>query len=426
MNKYISLLYIRAIENVILSFIPFSQVSLSIRMHLLIHLPFQDSSVHLNSPLIFLDRLLHLHINPKNRKISAPTNVSQTFSMQNANFCPTCNDVCLDHPTICTICGDTLVPPPVASRNSNNTRHNRISFSSPFIRSSDGGAGLWEDVPAEAMDPQQAGLKSNATNKQVLRRIPRIELDSQSAILHEATISIEASGDEDGAPYKYEMDATIGEFDPKPPYLLSGPLYLANPIHGSSNVSVIKPNHAKESYDFILYMERGGDVTFAEKAKYAKNTGAKAVLCANHVSIWPYIMKDSKGISNQQSDPIPIVMVKRSDGQIIKSILHSGKQVQLTLEAKKSYTSCIICTDLFQVKQVVLRLPLCGHVFHEDCALQWLNKHNTCPYCRRELPAEDEEYEKERRRVGRSHGGSHNDANEGTVSSEDQWSDIFG
>lgn len=301
-----------------------------------------------------------------------------------------------------------------------------VSFSSPFTRSLDAGSSIWEDIPAEAMDPQQAGLKSNATNKEVLRRIPRIELDSQSAILHEATVYIESSGDVDNGQYKFEMDATIGEFDPKPPYLFSGALYLTNPIHGSPHVSVVKPNNAKENNDFILYMERGGDVTFAEKAMYAKNAGAKAVLCANHVPIWPYVMKDSKGISRTQNDPIPIVMVKRSDGQMIKSMLHSGKQVQVTLEAKKSCTSCIICTDPFQVQQVVLRLPLCGHVFHEDCALQWLNKHNTCPYCRRELPAEDEEYEKERRRVGRSHGGSHNHINEGAVGSEDQWSDIFG
>jgi hypothetical protein len=349
--------------------------------------------------------------------------------MQQSTFCPTCNDVCLDHPTICTICGDTLIAPPVtrsSTTNPNNVVRNTVSFSSQFIRSLDGHAGLWEDIPAEAMDPQHAGLKSNATNKEVLRRIPRIELDNQSAILHEATVYIETCDRNDDR-YKFEMDATIGEFDPKPPFLLSGPLFLANPIHGSPNVSVVKQDHITEHNDFILYMERGGNVTFAEKAKYAKNAGAKAVLCANHVPIWPYIMKDSQGISSEQNGPIPIVMVKRSDGQMIKSMLHSGKQVTITLEAKKSSTSCIICTDPFQIQQVVLRLPLCGHVFHEDCALQWLNKHNTCPYCRRELPAEDEEYEKERRRLGRSHGGgSRNHANEGTVGGEDQWSDIFG
>jgi hypothetical protein len=50
------------------------------------------------------------------------------------------------------------------------------------------------------------------------------------------------------------------------------------------------------------------------------------------------------------------------------------------------------------VGNTVLKLPSCGHVFHEECAVTWLTQHNTCPYCRHELPLQEDELERDRRR----------------------------
>jgi hypothetical protein len=36
-------------------------------------------------------------------------------------------------------------------------------------------------------------------------------------------------------------------------------------------------------------------------------------------------------------------------------------------------------------------------MFHEGCILPWLEKHNTCPSCRKELPTDDLEHENRRR-----------------------------
>ncbi|VEU40738.1 unnamed protein product [Pseudo-nitzschia multistriata] len=58
---------------------------------------------------------------------------------------------------------------------------------------------------------------------------------------------------------------------------------------------------------------------------------------------------------------------------------------------------CPVCCEQLAHGETVVQLPGCGHVFHEACALHWLESHNTCPYCRRELPTDDPEYERERR-----------------------------
>jgi len=315
-----------------------------------------------------------------------------------------------------------------------STNSPRVTFQQPpFNGNNLNGNGEWETPTEEAMDPQQAGPKHYPTSNECLQKIPRITIDPHSAILHEASIEIEVeTGDDEQTrekKMKYKFDATIGEFEPHPPFNISGNLELCQPIHGSlpltcSNSITNKSNEGNK----IVYMERGGNVTFVQKAQNAKSIGAQAVICGNNVPIWPYIMKDS---SNQaKKDDIPILMLKRSDGQILKELLSNRNQsddsnltVQVKIEANKTSNSCIICTEGFQIGSVVMRLPLCSHVFHEECALSWLTKHNTCPFCRRELPAEDKKYESERRRTGRSHAG----ARDGSGSlAEDQWETIFG
>lgn len=76
------------------------------------------------------------------------------------------------------------------------------------------------------------------------------------------------------------------------------------------------------------------------------------------------------------------------------------------LELKCVVTECIICCETLDIEQRVVQLPICGHFFHEPCALTWLTEHNSCPYCRRLLPTDDAVYEAERRRTGRTHAGS--------------------
>ena len=55
----------------------------------------------------------------------------------------------------------------------------------------------------------------------------------------------------------------------------------------------------------------------------------------------------------------------------------------------KDETGCVICDELFKLKDRVLRLP-CDHEFHTKCISNWLDTPNcrlkpTCPLCRADL-----------------------------------------
>ena len=52
-------------------------------------------------------------------------------------------------------------------------------------------------------------------------------------------------------------------------------------------------------------------------------------------------------------------------------------------------TPCAICREEMAPGRGVCALRPCGHRFHWPCSLRWLERRNTCPCCRAELPAED-------------------------------------
>ena len=57
---------------------------------------------------------------------------------------------------------------------------------------------------------------------------------------------------------------------------------------------------------------------------------------------------------------------------------------------------CQVCFEQFKDEDKFYKLP-CKHLFHVDCILPWLEKHNTCPSCRHELPTDNLEHENNRR-----------------------------
>ncbi|XP_028030181.1 E3 ubiquitin-protein ligase RNF181-like [Bombyx mandarina] len=53
---------------------------------------------------------------------------------------------------------------------------------------------------------------------------------------------------------------------------------------------------------------------------------------------------------------------------------------------------CPICLKNLEAGEKVKKMP-CNHIFHPRCILTWLDKTNSCPFCRHEMPTDDENYE---------------------------------
>ncbi|KAG7310046.1 hypothetical protein JYU34_004578 [Plutella xylostella] len=53
---------------------------------------------------------------------------------------------------------------------------------------------------------------------------------------------------------------------------------------------------------------------------------------------------------------------------------------------------CPVCLKSFSAGEKAIEMP-CKHMFHSPCILTWLEKTNSCPFCRHELPTDNESYE---------------------------------
>ena len=309
-------------------------------------------------------------------------------------------------------------------------------------------------LPPEALNPQAASARIRPVSQAALDNLKRVVLTPQSSELFDAQISlfeqrlvddlspcIVSSNEKDGK--CLTLNAVPGEFGP-----LSSTGSIKDDGSSSNNEQITKPRTAaivvchplttkggklstetlveienlrKHRLPFIAYVERGDGITFVQKALTAQRAGEATekesfcigVIIGNTASsggqeVWPYVMQDTKNEATTFGLKIPVVMLKRDDGMKLKqwaakrdntNFKEKYTPCQMNIHTKQANShTCPVCTDSYAPGDTIVRLPKCGHVFHEKCALAWLTKHNTCPYCRKELPTDDDDYERERRR----------------------------
>lgn len=328
------------------------------------------------------------------------------------NYCATCEAFERDHSTICTVCGSLLQEAPVRElqeplnplhaeiRDSN--RELRLTLESLRTRIGESGAAEREimdqlqvtrqEIQA-IMDPAQHIPPMRPTQASFLSKLTRITMKEDSSMFHQAQLVINDK----------IIEGSLGELGSvKGNLSLEGAvIVVAKPKTGDGGLE--NENFPGKAQPFVMYFDRGG-VTFAQKALMAQAAGAKAVVIGNsQTEPWPYLMQDSKGEAKDLS--IPTIMVKLSD----RSMVSSAKTVSMSITQQTK--ECIVCTESFSEGQTLLQLS-CHHVYHEACLAPWLMHHNTCPYCRLELPTDDADYDAERRRERRTHAGSAGQAND--------------
>lgn len=315
-------------------------------------------------------------------------------------------------------------------------------------------------LPPEAFDPQAGTSASRPASRTALANLKRSVLTPQSAELFDAQVQLfeprpmgglspctqQPTGN--GKEELLTLNAVPGEFGP----LATTHEQTCRRISSQSTAAalvMVSPKTTKggklsprtcseiatlrkHRIPFVAYVERG-DVTFVQKAMVCQRAGesdreitspgaTSASLCigvivGNAVSgggeIWPYVMQDTKKEAQRLGLKVPVVMVRREDGlRLVRWATRRDESdgdgdgarytpCRINVRAKRAGShTCPVCTDAYEPGAVIVRLPACGHVFHERCALVWLTKHNTCPYCRAEMPTDDDDYERERRQRG--------------------------
>jgi len=66
---------------------------------------------------------------------------------------------------------------------------------------------------------------------------------------------------------------------------------------------------------------------------------------------------------------------------------------EVKASGKDAVGQCAVCKDEFELGKYAKRMP-CNHMYHADCILPWLARHNSCPVCRYEMPTDDLEYDR--------------------------------
>lgn len=80
----------------------------------------------------------------------------------------------------------------------------------------------------------------------------------------------------------------------------------------------------------------------------------------------------------------------------ISFILFSPRLItgfQSVVYLQMSVETCVICQENIAENEVT-KLPGCGHPYHADCIVPWLQRNHQCPLCRYE-PQDDEDDEEE-------------------------------
>ena len=221
---------------------------------------------------------------------------------------------------------------------------------------------------------------TSSTNNKVISHdyastLGKVDVDDRFTILHNYVIQI--------GPLR--VNSVPANFSPLLiNNTIEAPLVVANPVHGEGEFV-----NNKEIAGSILLMQRGV-VSFAHKCIQGTQSGAIAIIITQTDAKWPFVMSDSAAQLEGEISNIPVCMVSKPDGELlykwIESKSSTSKNTKVKFICEEMSKECAVCQDHMNVHDNVLRLSCC-HTFHTSCIMTWLEKNNSCPMCRYEMPS---------------------------------------
>ncbi|KAJ1686785.1 hypothetical protein LUZ63_018175 [Rhynchospora breviuscula] len=77
---------------------------------------------------------------------------------------------------------------------------------------------------------------------------------------------------------------------------------------------------------------------------------------------------------------------RRGPAPASRSAIDAMPMVRINNRHLRGESHCAVCMEKFELGTEVREMP-CKHLYHSDCIVPWLVRHNSCPVCRKELPA---------------------------------------
>jgi Ring finger domain len=221
------------------------------------------------------------------------------------------------------------------------------------------------------------------TSLAFLDTIPRIVLNPTSHIFREASLGVMIGHHE-------AFPCILGEFGPTGEHHLEGAsLVLCVPrLDCRPDCTHISERLVHTSNQTVAFMLSGGILSFVQKAMIAQLAGASAVIFGNTelFTPWPRVIRISEGEAEEGGLTIPIATIKEAHAQLLLNQFREQEHLPCSLHITALDTWCAICHELFAISETVMEIPGCEHVFHEQCAMEWLQSRHTCPMCSRQLP----------------------------------------
>jgi PA domain/Ring finger domain len=219
-----------------------------------------------------------------------------------------------------------------------------------------------------------AGANGDGVPQNVLDGLPRERLTERSSILKEGTLTLVTftGGPGETGETKTDLQVVPAEFG-----AIQANLQNVRLVATQQQTATRPDDTSSADHTGAILVLRRGEITFAQKARAAQQRGALGLVIVNdRATPWPYIMTDS---TNEAADiAIPVVMVPQ--GTHFPTENSSNTNCSLRIQENADMTCCV-CTESF-CNTITIHLPKCHHRFHEACALTWLSRHNSCPYCR--------------------------------------------